>query len=54
MPSWWPRQPPCAWKRDGAGELELGGGEVLVETFTLAKQFTSKQVVVVVLPAEAH
>jgi tryptophan synthase beta subunit len=39
---------------DGAGELELGGGEVLVETFTLAKQFTPKQVVVVVLPADAH
>lgn len=39
---------------DGAGELQAGGGEVLVETFTLAKQFTPRQVLVVVLPAEQH
>ncbi len=37
---------------DGAGDLQVAGGEVLVETFTLAKQFSPEQAVVVVLPAE--
>lgn len=37
---------------DGAGPLGLAGGEVLVETFTLARQFSPREVVVVVLPAE--
>lgn len=37
---------------DGVGGLHLAGGQVLVETFTLSRQFTREQVVVVVIPAE--
>jgi len=33
-------------------ELQWGSGEVLAETFSLARQFTQKQVLVVVLPAQ--
>jgi tryptophan synthase beta subunit len=32
--------------------LQLAGGELLVETFTIARQFTPKQVLIVVLPSE--
>lgn len=32
--------------------LQLGGGELLVETFTVARQFSPQQVVVVILPSE--
>lgn len=39
---------------DGAPSvLQLAGGELLVETFTRARNFTPQQVVVVVLPSEA-
>ena len=37
---------------DGAYELQLAGGEVLVETFTISRYFTPKQSLIVVLPAE--
>ena len=36
---------------DLADELQWGSGEVLAETFALARQFTPKQVLVAVLPA---
>lgn len=36
---------------DGIGDLHLAGGEVLVETFTLSRQFTPDEVVAVVIPA---
>lgn len=38
---------------DGIGELGRAGGEVLVETFTLARQFSPDEIVAVVIPAEA-
>ena len=37
---------------DHTDSLHLTGGEVLVETFTLARQFKAEQVVVVVVPAD--
>lgn len=36
---------------DGIGDLHLAGGEVLVETFTLSRQFSPDEVVAVVIPA---
>jgi hypothetical protein len=33
--------------------LQLAGGELLVETFTIARQFTPQQVLVVILPSES-
>ncbi|MGH8517304.1 MAG: pyridoxal-phosphate dependent enzyme [Panacagrimonas sp.] len=39
---------------DGAPSmLQLAGGEVLVETFTMARKFTPQQIVVVILPSES-
>lgn len=38
---------------DGAGDLHLAGGQMLVETFALSRQFTPEQVVAVVIPPEA-
>ena len=39
---------------DGApSALQLAGGEVLVETFTMARRFTPQQVVIVILPSES-
>lgn len=37
---------------DGIGDLHLAGGEVLVETFTLSRQFSPDEVVAVVIPAD--
>lgn len=37
---------------DRSGPLGLAGGEVLVEAFTLARQFSAREVVVVVLPSD--
>ena len=39
---------------DLVDELQWGSGEVLAETFARARQFTQKQVRVVVLPAQHH
>lgn len=39
---------------DGVGELHLAGGEVLVETFTLSRQFSPDEVVAVVIPSDPH
>lgn len=36
---------------DDVGALNLAGGEVLVETFTLSRRFSAEQVVVMVIPA---
>lgn len=38
---------------DEIGELGLCGGEVLVETFTLARQFSPDEVVAVIVPSDA-
>lgn len=38
---------------DGIGELGLSGGEVLVETFTLARQFSPDEVVAVIVPGDS-
>lgn len=37
---------------DHVDSLNRAGGEVLVETFTLSRQFTAEQAVVVIIPAE--